>query len=210
VIAPEWQDPHGVPISAILFGGRRAAVVPLVQEAWGWEHGTFFGSMMGSEKTAAAAGKVGVLRRDPMAMLPFCGYNMADYWAHWLRIGKHAGAQLPRVYLVNWFRKGAGGDYLWPGFGENSRALKWIFERCEGTAKAVETPIGRLPAEGELDIAGLDVSGEDLAELLHVDVPGWLAEVAEIREYYEQFGSHVPPALRAELEALANRLRSSA
>jgi phosphoenolpyruvate carboxykinase (GTP) len=210
VIAPEWQDPHGVPISAILFGGRRAAVVPLVQEAWGWEHGTFFGSMMGSEKTAAAAGKVGVLRRDPMAMLPFCGYNMADYWAHWLNIGKHAGAQLPRVYLVNWFRKGAGGDYLWPGFGENSRVLKWIFERCEGTAKAVETPIGRLPAEGELDIVGLDVSEEDLAELLHVDVPGWLAEVAEIREYYEQFGNRVPPALRAELEALATRLRSSA
>jgi phosphoenolpyruvate carboxykinase (GTP) len=206
VIAPEWQNPHGVPISAILFGGRRATVVPLVQEARDWKHGIFLGSMMGSEKTAAATGKVGVLRRDPMAMLPFCGYNMADYWAHWLRIGRHAGAALPRIYLVNWFRKGAGGDYLWPGFGENSRVLKWIFERCEGTAKAAETPIGRLPAEGELDIAGLDVSREDLAELLHVDTPGWLADVADLRGYYEQFGSRIPPELRAELEALAQRL----
>jgi len=208
VIAPEWQNPHGVPISAILFGGRRATVVPLVQEARDWKHGIFLGSMMGSEKTAAATGKVGVLRRDPMAMLPFCGYNMADYWAHWLRIGRHAGAALPRIYLVNWFRKGAGGDYLWPGFGENSRVLKWIFERCEGTAKAAETPIGRLPAEGELDIAGLDVSREDLAELLHVDTPGWLADVADLRGYYEQFGSRLPPELRAELEALAQRLRA--
>jgi phosphoenolpyruvate carboxykinase (GTP) len=208
VIAPEWENPHGVPISAILFGGRRATVVPLIQEARDWKHGVFLGSMMGSEKTAAATGKVGVLRRDPMAMLPFCGYNMADYWAHWLRIGKHAGAALPRIYLVNWFRKGAGGDYLWPGFGENARVLKWIFERCEGTAKAAETPLGRLPAEGELDIAGLDVSEEDLAELLHVDTPGWLADVADLRGYYEQFGSRMPPELHGELEALAQRLRA--
>jgi len=210
VMAPEWQNPHGVPISAILFGGRRATVVPLVQEAWDWNYGTFLGSTMGSEKTAAATGKVGVLRRDPMAMLPFCGYNMADYWAHWLRIGKHSGARLPRMYLVNWFRKGAGGDYLWPGFGENARVLKWIFERCEGTAKAVETPIGRLPAEGELDLSGMDVSREDLAELLHVDTAGWLGDAAEMREYLAQFGSRVPTELWAELEALENRLKASA
>ncbi len=210
VIAPEWQDPHGVPISAILFGGRRATVVPLVLEAWDWNHGTFLGSIMGSEKTAAAAGKVGVLRRDPMAMLPFCGYNMADYWAHWLRIGRHPGAQLPRMYLVNWFRKSAGGDFLWPGFGENARVLKWIFERCEGTAKAVETPIGRLPVEDELDMTGLDVSREDLTELLHVDTAGWLADVAGMHEYYDQFGRRVPPELRAELEALGQRLKVSA
>jgi phosphoenolpyruvate carboxykinase (GTP) len=209
VISPEWQNPHGVPISAILFGGRRATVVPLVQEALSWEHGTFLGSIMGSEKTAAATGKVGVLRRDPMAMLPFCGYNMADYWAHWLRMGKHPGAQLPRVYLVNWFRKSAGGDFLWPGFGENSRVLKWIFERCEGTAKAVETPIGLLPAEGELDLSGVDVSREDLAELLHVDTTGWLADVAAMREEYAQFGERVPRELRTELQDLEERLRTS-
>jgi len=206
VMSPEWQNPHGVPISAILFGGRRATVVPLVQEARDWKHGTFLGSIIGSEKTAAAAGKVGDLRRDPMAMLPFCGYNMADYWSHWLRIGRHPGAQLPRIYLVNWFRKSAGGDFLWPGFGENVRVLKWIFERCEGTAKAVETPIGRLPAEGELEVTGLDVSRENLAELLHVDTEGWLADVVAMREYYEQFGDRMPPELRVELEALGQRL----
>jgi phosphoenolpyruvate carboxykinase (GTP) len=157
VIAPEWEDPKGVPISAILFGGRRATVVPLVTEARDWQHGTFLGSIISSEKTAAAAGKVGELRRDPMAMLPFCGYNMADYWSHWLAIGRRAGAVLPKIYYVNWFRKSDDGDFLWPGFGENSRVLKWVFERCEGTAKAVETAIGNLPADGELDLDGLDV-----------------------------------------------------
>src|SRR5687768_16034706 len=168
VIAPEWEDPAGVPISAILFGGRRATVVPLVHEARDWQHGTFLGSIISSEKTAAAAGKIGELRRDPMAMLPFCGYNMADYWNHWLSIGQRAGAVLPKIYYVNWFRKSDGGDFLWPGFGENSRVLKWVFERCEGTAKAVETPIGNLPADGELDLDGLEVSREDLAQLLRV------------------------------------------
>ncbi len=209
VIAPEWEDPRGVPISAILFGGRRAQVVPLVNEARDWQHGTFLGSIMGSEKTAAATGKLGVLRRDPMAMLPFCGYNMADYWAHWLRLGRRPGARLPRLYFVNWFRKGAGGDFLWPGFGENSRVLKWIFERCEGTAKAVETPVGNLPAEDELDTSGLDVSREDLAELLQVDVKGWLAELPGIEEYYAAFGERTPPELRAELHALAARLEAA-
>jgi len=209
VIAPEWEDPKGVPISAILFGGRRAHTVPLVNEARDWQHGTFLGSIMGSEKTAAATGKVGVLRRDPMAMLPFCGYNMADYWAHWLKVGERAGAKLPRVYMVNWFRKSPGGDFLWPGFGENGRVLKWIFERCEGTAKAIETPIGNLPGPGGIDLAGLDdVSREDLAELLRVDVEGWLADVHGVREYYEVFGGRVPRALEEELDALQARLES--
>ena len=209
VIAPEWEDPKGVPISAILFGGRRAGVVPLVNEARDWQHGTFLGSIMGSEKTAAAAGKVGVLRRDPMAMLPFCGYNMADYWAHWLRIGERAGAKLPRIYYVNWFRKSSGGDFLWPGYGENSRVLKWIFERCEGSVKAVETPIGNLPLERDLDVSGLDVAPDDLKELLRVDVEGWLADVRGIHEYYDQFGDQLPQELRDELVELEERLRAA-
>jgi len=208
VIAPEWEDPKGVPISAILVGGRRATVVPLVNEARDWQHGTFLASIIGSEKTAAAAGKIGELRRDPMAMLPFCGYNMADYWGHWLNIGKRPGARLPRVYYVNWFRKSAGGDFLWPGFGENSRVLKWVFGRCDGTAKAVETPIGNLPAEGELDLGGLDIDREDLAQLLAVDVDGWLAEAPMIRKYYAQFGDHLPQALSDELDDLVERLEA--
>ncbi|MBW1688261.1 MAG: phosphoenolpyruvate carboxykinase (GTP) [Deltaproteobacteria bacterium] len=209
VIGDEWEDPKGVPISAMLFGGRRAGVVPLVHEARDWQHGTFLGSVMGSEKTAAAAGAVGALRRDPMAMLPFCGYNMADYWAHWLRIGQRKGADLPKIYYVNWFRKNADGGFLWPGFGENSRVLKWVFERCEGTAKAVETPIGNLPAKGELDTSGLDLSEADLEELLRVDVEAWLAEVPGIREYYETFEGRVPKELVGELEALKQRLESA-
>jgi phosphoenolpyruvate carboxykinase (GTP) len=208
VIADEWEDPKGVPISAILFGGRRATVVPLVTEARDWQHGTFLGSIIGSEKTAAAAGKVGDLRRDPMAMLPFCGYNMADYWNHWLEIGERAGARLPKIYCVNWFRKSAGGDFLWPGFGDNGRVLKWIFDRCEGTAKAVETPIGNLPAEGELDLVGLDLDPEDLRELLSVERDGWLAELPTIREYYESFGAKMPGKLVEELEALQKRLEA--
>ena len=209
VIADEWEDPKGVPISAILFGGRRATVVPLVNEARDWQHGTFLGSIIGSEKTAAAAGKVGTLRRDPMAMLPFCGYNMADYWSHWLEIGRKQGARLPNIYYVNWFRKSEGGDFLWPGFGENGRVLKWIFERCEGTAKAIETPIGQLPAAGELDLDGLDIDAEDLAELMKVDVDGWLSELPSIREYYARFGSHMPKELVEELDALEKRLEAA-
>ena len=209
VIAPEWEDPKGVPISAILFGGRRATVVPLVTEARDWQHGTFLGSIISSEKTAAAAGKVGELRRDPMAMLPFCGYNMADYWSHWLAIGSRAGAVLPKMYYVNWFRKSDGGDFLWPGFGENSRVLKWVFERCEGTAKAVETAIGNLPADGALDLDGLDVSREDLAQLLRVDVDGWLSELPLVREYYAQFGDRMPKPLETELDAMRERLEAA-
>jgi len=210
VIAPEWEDPNGVPIAAILFGGRRATVVPLVNEARDWQHGTFLGSIISSEKTAAAAGKIGELRRDPMAMLPFCGYNMGDYWSHWLEIGKRAGAKLPRIYYVNWFRKSDGGDFLWPGFGENGRVLKWIFERCEGTAKAIETPIGNLPAPNAIDTSGLsDVTPEDLSELLRVDVAGWLHELPLISQYYDQFGSHMPSALRDELRLLKEGLEGS-
>jgi phosphoenolpyruvate carboxykinase (GTP) len=208
VIAEEWEDPKGVPISAILFGGRRATVVPLVHEARSWQHGTFLGSIISSEKTAAAAGKVGELRRDPMAMLPFCGYNMADYWAHWLEIGEREGAKLPRVYYVNWFRKSSGGDFLWPGFGDNSRVLKWIFERCAGKTDGLQTPIGTVPAAGELDLSGLDLDDEDVSELLAVDVPGWLAEIPLIREYYEQFGERLPAALSGELDQLEQRLQA--
>ena len=209
VIAPEWEDPNGVPISAILFGGRRAGVVPLVNEASSWQHGTFLGSMMSSEKTAAAAGKVGQLRYDPMAMLPFCGYNMADYWAHWLEMGRRGGGAMPKVYYVNWFRKDAAGRWLWPGYGENGRVLKWIFERCEGTAKAVQTPIGNLPAPDSLDLSGLDVSAADLKELLRVDVAGWLSEVPGMQEHYRRFGDKLPTELRQELDALEQRLKAA-
>ena len=209
VIAPEWNDPRGVPISAILFGGRRASTVPLVNEARDWRQGTFFGSIIGSEKTAAATGKVGVLRRDPMAMLPFCGYNMADYWAHWLSIGERQGAQLPRIYQVNWFRKGRDGRYLWPGFGDNSRVLKWIFERCAGRAEAVDTPIGRLPGRSDLDLSGLDLPEAELDVLLGVDVEGWLDEIPMIREFYDKFGDHLPAGLAQELDALEQRLHEA-
>jgi len=209
VIAKEWQDPNGVPISAILFGGRRATVVPLVHEARDWQHGTFLGSIISSETTAAAAGKVGALRRDPMAMLPFCGYNMADYWAHWLRIGQRHGAKLPHIYYVNWFRKSAAGEFLWPGFGDNGRVLKWVFERCAGKAKGVETPIGVVPDPKDLDVSGLALDHDDIAELLAVDREGWLYEVPLIREFYATFGDKMPKALVGELEALEKRLRSN-
>ena len=209
VIAPEWEDPRGVPIDAILFGGRRAGVVPLVTEAFNWRHGTFLGATASSETTAAAAGKVGELRRDPMAMLPFCGYHMGDYFAHYLKVGERPGAKLPRIYYVNWFRTDEDGRFLWPGYGENSRVLKWIFERCEGTADAVETPIGRLPLPADLDITGLNIPPGDLAELLSVDIDGWLEEIPLIREHFEKFGSRLPKGLARELEDLDERLRRS-
>jgi phosphoenolpyruvate carboxykinase (GTP) len=209
VIAPEWEDPKGVPISAILFGGRRATVVPLVNEAYDWEHGVFLGSIMGSETTAAATGQVGVVRRDPFAMLPFCGYNMADYWSHWLRIGTREGAQLPRIFFVNWFHKNADGKFVWPGYGENSRVLKWVFERVSGTGEAVETAIGLLPAEGAIDTEGLAVSDRDMAELLKVDVEGWRKELPDIEDFYNRFGDRVPDALRGQLSALEDRLAAS-
>ena len=209
VIAPEWENPAGVPISAILFGGRRGSTVPLVNEALSWQHGTFLGSIMASETTAAAAGQVGNLRRDPMAMLPFCGYNMADYWTHWLAMGQKGGAKMPKIFYVNWFRKSAEGKWLWPGYGENSRVLKWVFERCAETAKAVDTPIGKLPAPESLDLAGLPVSQEDLADLLSVDVEGWLAEIPSIREHFAKFGARLPQGLNDELAALETRLKAA-
>ena len=210
-IAPEWQDPAGVPISAILFGGRRASVMPLVNEAMSWRHGTFLGSIMSSETTAAAAGKVGALRFDPFAMLPFCGYHMGDYFAHWLAMGaKGDAAKLPRIFYVNWFRKGEDGSFLWPGYGENSRVLKWVFERVQGRAKAIDTPIGRLPETGELDLDGLDVSAAAMAELLRVDVEGWTAQLAEIKAHYDKFGDKLPQGLKDELQSLEQRLQSAA
>jgi phosphoenolpyruvate carboxykinase (GTP) len=206
-IAPEWEDPAGVPIDAILFGGRRASVVPLVFQARDWAHGVFLGSILSSETTAAAAGAVGKLRRDPFAMLPFCGYNMADYWNHWLTFTDRVEeAGLPKIFYVNWFRKGEDGRWLWPGYGENSRVLEWIFERTAGRGEAVETPIGFVPAPGAIPTEGLDVSTEDMAELLHVDFEEWRAEVPLIREYYEQFGHHLPAPLRREVDELEARL----
>jgi phosphoenolpyruvate carboxykinase (GTP) len=208
VIAPEWQDPKGVPIDAILFGGRRAGIVPLVMEAFNWQHGTFLGATASSETTAAAAGKVGQLRRDPMAMLPFCGYNMGDYFAHWLKIGAK-NSRLPRIFYVNWFRQDENGKYLWPGYGENSRVLKWVFARCDGTAHAAETAVGRLPGLADLDISGLNLSAGNLEKLLSVDVEGWLGEVPRIREHFAKFGDHLPEALGRELQELELRLQSS-
>jgi phosphoenolpyruvate carboxykinase (GTP) len=206
VIAKEWDDPAGVPIDAILFGGRRASVVPLVSEALSWRHGTFLGSIMASEKTAAAAGKVGDLRRDPMAMLPFCGYHMGDYFQHWIKMGEKGGSKMPKIFYVNWFRKSPEGKFLWPGYADNSRVLKWIFERCEGTTDAVDTPIGKLPAQGALDLDGLNVSPEAMSELLRVDAEGWKAELPSIREHFATFGAKLPQALNDELSALEQRL----
>ena len=208
IIDPNWENPNGVPISAILFGGRRASTVPLAFEAFDWQHGTFIGSIASSERTAAAAGTVGELRRDPMAMLPFCGYNMGDYFAHWLEMGKNTDAsKLPKIFYVNWFRKDTDGGWLWPGFGENSRVLKWIVERVSGKGQAVETPIGHLPAPGAIDTSGLDVTDEQMAELLNVNVEEWLNEIESIREHYARFEETLPEALSDELAALEARLR---
>ncbi|MDQ3757338.1 MAG: phosphoenolpyruvate carboxykinase (GTP) [Actinomycetota bacterium] len=205
-IAPEWEDPAGVPIDAILFGGRRSSVVPLIHEAYNWQHGVFMGSIMASETTAAAEGPTR-LRRDPFAMLPFCGYNMADYFAHWLSIGERTDAdKLPRIFYVNWFRKDDNGKWLWPGYGENSRVLEWVFERCAGRGEAAETAIGFVPAPGAISTEGLDVPAEDMAELLRVDVEEWRAEIPSIQEHFAQFGDHLPDTLTDELQALEKRL----
>jgi len=206
-IAPEWQDPKGVPISAILFGGRRATAVPLVTESFNWQHGVFLGANVASEKTAAAEGKVGELRRDPFAMLPFCGYNMGDYFAHWLKIGKMTDPdKLPRIYYVNWFRKDASGRYVWPGYGENSRVLKWIVQRLNGEADAVETPIGMLPTKEALDLGGLDISDDDLELLLSVDREVWREEASLIPEHFKTFGDRMPKELWDEYHRLVERL----
>ncbi|WP_406146293.1 phosphoenolpyruvate carboxykinase (GTP) [Streptomyces sp. NBC_01012] len=208
IIAPEWEDPKGVPISAILFGGRRASAVPLVTESFTWQHGVFLGANVASEKTAAAEGKVGELRRDPFAMLPFCGYNMGDYMKHWVEVGadKADQSKLPKIYYVNWFRKNDAGKFVWPGFGENSRVLKWIVERLEGTAEGVETPIGVLPAKGSLDTEGLELSDSDLDFLLTVDKEVWREEASLIPEHLNTFGDHTPEELWEEYRALVRRL----
>ncbi len=207
-IAAEWEDPAGVPIDAVLFGGRRASVIPLVFESFDWDHGVFLGSIMASETTAAAAGAVGNLRRDPFAMLPFCGYNMADYFGHWLKMGAVADAsKLPKIFYVNWFRKGDDGRWLWPGYGENSRVLEWVFERCAGRGEAEETPIGFVPKKSAINVEGLNVTDADLNELLTVNLDEWRTEVGSIREHYATFGDHLPAKLHAQVDALEARLK---
>jgi phosphoenolpyruvate carboxykinase (GTP) len=206
-IAPEWEDPAGVPIDAFLFGGRRATVIPLVTEAFDWEHGVFLGATMSVETTAAAAGAVGELRFDPFAMLPFCGYNMADYFGHWLDIGRREKAdKLPRVFYVNWFRKDDDGSFLWPGFGDNSRVLKWIFERCDGAAEARETPIGLVPAEGAIDTDGLEITAEAMSRLLSVDPALVRDQLPQVEEHLARFGDRLPDVIHAQFEALRRRL----
>ena len=206
-ISPEWEDPAGVPISAILFGGRRATNVPLVTESLDWQHGVFLGSIMSSEKTAAAAGTVGELRFDPFAMLPFCGYNMGDYFTHWLDIGKATDAsKLPKLFWVNWFRKDENGSFMWPGFGDNSRVLKWVVERINGEAEAVDTPIGRVPTVAAIDRSGLDLDDATMAKILEVRSDAWRAEVPQIEAHFEFIGTQLPAELRDELQELEKRL----
>ena len=206
-IAAEWEDPAGVPIDAFLFGGRRATVVPLVREAFDWNHGVFLGATMSSEMTAAAAGTVGQLRFDPMAMLPFCGYNVGDYIAHWLKLGAEADAdKLPKIFYVNWFRKADDGHFMWPGFGENSRVLEWVFRRCDGDAEAIETPIGLVPTPGSLNVDGLDIDDADLEALLTVDEAAVAAEIDQVRGHLDSVGDSLPGTLRDELAALEQRL----
>ncbi|MBG7603366.1 MAG: phosphoenolpyruvate carboxykinase (GTP) [Actinobacteria bacterium] len=209
-IAPEWEDPAGVPISAILFGGRRRTTVPLVTEANDWEHGVFLGSIMASETTAAQQGAVGNLRFDPMAMLPFCGYNYADYFAHWLSMeGKTDPEKLPKIFFVNWFQRDEDGRFLWPGFGENSRVLKWVFERVDGDGETIDTPIGKLPTKGSLDADGLEIDEADLDTLLSVDIDGWKAAIPQIREHFAVYGDKLPDALNAAVDTLEANLNAS-
>jgi phosphoenolpyruvate carboxykinase (GTP) len=209
-IAPEWEDPRGVPIDAILFGGRRASAVPLVTEAFDWEHGVFMGSTVASEGTAAAENKVGELRRDPFAMLPFCGYNMGDYFAHWLAMGDRAdAAKLPRIFFVNWFRKDDEGKFVWPGFGDNARVLKWIAERIDGEAEALDSPVGRVPTRGALDLDGLDLTEAQLSTLLDVDAEVWAEEASMIPDFYAQFGDRLPERLWSQHAALTGRLAAA-
>jgi phosphoenolpyruvate carboxykinase (GTP) len=206
-IAPEWQDPAGVPISAILFGGRRRTTVPLVTEAFDWDHGVFLGSIMASETTAAAGGAVGNLRFDPMAMLPFCGYNMADYFGHWLKVGAATKSEnLPKIFFVNWFRRDEDGRFMWPGYGENSRVLKWIFDRVDGKANATKTAIGYLPSPADIDITGLDVSAADMNALLSIDSEGWKSALPQMRDHYAQFGAKLPAPLTTALNELESSL----
>jgi phosphoenolpyruvate carboxykinase (GTP) len=207
-ISPEWENPKGVPVSAILFGARRQRVVPLVYQSFDWQHGTFLGATLASETTAAAVGKVGVMRRDPMAMVPFCGYNMADYWAHWLDMGRRT-PHPPKIFRVNWFRTDPDGKFLWPGFGENLRVLEWVLERCQGGGKAEESPIGFMPTENAIDSEGLNLSADTMRALLRVDRGDWIEAVHGQREYFEKFGDHLPRAIREEHDALARRVTAA-
>jgi phosphoenolpyruvate carboxykinase (GTP) len=206
-ISADWEKPEGVPIDIFLFGGRRAGVVPLVTEAFNWDHGVFLGATASSETTAANIGAVGNLRRDPFAMQPFCGYNMADYFGHWLAMGDRLGAQAPRIFYVNWFRKSPEGKWLWPGYGENSRVLKWMCDRIEGKVQARETPIGLLPCDGDLDLSGLEIAPENIGELLRVDQGAWRAEVPDIERHFSRFGERLPERMRRQVGELAGRLR---
>jgi phosphoenolpyruvate carboxykinase (GTP) len=207
-MSPRWENPQGVPLSAIVFGGRRARVAPLVFQSRDWEHGVFVGATMGSETTAAATGQVGVVRRDPMAMLPFCGYNMADYFAHWLRMGRTL-TRPPAIFHVNWFRTDASGRFLWPGFGQNLRVLLWMVDRVRGRAAAQETPVGLVPSSGDLPLDGLALGRAELEQLLRVDREEWAAEVPEIRAFFDRFGSKVPASLNRSLDALASQVTAA-
>jgi phosphoenolpyruvate carboxykinase (GTP) len=208
VIDADWENPKGVPISAFLFGGRRGSVVPLVNEAYDWNHGVYMGSACASETTAAAAGAVGKLRHDPFAMLPFCGYHMGDYFGHWIQIGRMSTQdKLPKIFFVNWFRKDENGKFIWNGYGDNIRVLKWILERVSGTGKYIDTPIGRLPAEGALDVKGLDITPENLKKVFEIKKEDWIEEVKEMREYYKIFGDRLPKELAAELDKIEERLK---
>ena len=205
VICPDWEDPKGVPIDIFIFGGRRASTMPLVHEAFDWDHGVFLGSTAASETTAANIGSVGNLRRDPFAMLPFCGYNMGDYFKHWLDMGDKIGDKAPRIFYVNWFRKSPEGKWLWPGFGENSRVLKWMCDRVEGKVDAIDTPIGKMPKDGDIDMSGLKMNEEDMKELMKVDAGAWKKEISSIEEHYAKF-SRLPERLKKQLENLKTRL----
>jgi phosphoenolpyruvate carboxykinase (GTP) len=207
VICPDWEKPEGVPIDIFVFGGRRAGVVPLVNEAYSFDHGVFLGATASSETTAANIGAVGNLRRDPFAMQPFCGYNMGDYFQHWLDMGDKLGDKAPRIFYVNWFRKTPDGRWLWPGFGENSRVLKWMCERVEGKSEAVKTPIGLQPKADGLDMQGLNISAQDVKELLNIDVEAWRAEIPDIEKHFAQFGDRLPERLKKQFEALKERLK---
>jgi phosphoenolpyruvate carboxykinase (GTP) len=208
VISPDWEQPEGVPIDIFIFGGRRAGVVPLVTEAFDWDHGVFLAATASSETTAANIGAVGALRRDPFAMQPFCGHNMADYFGHWLAMGDRLGSKAPRIFYVNWFRKTADGKWLWPGYGENSRVLKWMCERVEGKAEAQATPIGFLPRESDLDLTGLSIAAENMRELLRVDREAWQAELPDIERHFAQFGERLPERLHWQVRGLRERLET--
>jgi phosphoenolpyruvate carboxykinase (GTP) len=205
-MAPEWEDPAGVPIDAVMFGGRRSTVVPLVTEARDWEHGVFLGSSMSSEKTAAAAGTVGELRFDPFAMLPFCGYNMADYFGYWLSLPQREGVKLPRLYYVNWFRKNDEGKFIWPGFGDNIRVLAWMFRRCDGAAEAEDSLLGLVPTAGEIDIDGLDLTEDEMRELRSVDPDDLRDQIPQMQQHFAQFGDRLPKGISEQMAALEQRL----